>query len=100
MGKLERDFQIKLVKELKEMFVGCIVMKNDSSYIQGIPDLLILYRNKWAALECKKSENESHRPNQDYYVEKMDNMSFASFIYPENKEEVLYELQRALSSRR
>jgi hypothetical protein len=100
MGKLERDFQTKLVKELKEMFVGCIVMKNDSSYIQGIPDLLILYRNKWAALECKKSENESHRPNQDYYVEKMDNMSFASFIYPENKEEVLYELQRALSSRR
>ena len=100
MAKLERDFQAKLIKELKQIFRGCIVMKNDSSYIQGIPDLLILYRDKWAALECKKSATASHRPNQEYYVELMDEMSFASFIYPENKEEVLYELQQTLFSRR
>ena len=37
--KLERDFQSKLIKELKNLFIGCIVMKLDSSYIQGIPDL-------------------------------------------------------------
>ena len=100
MSKLERDFQSRLIKELKQIFKGCIIMKNDSSYIQGIPDLLILYRDKWAALELKKSETASHRPNQEYYVELMDEMSYASFIYPENKEEVLYELQQALFSRR
>ncbi len=100
MGKLERDFQKNLIKELKDIFVGCIVMKNDSSYIQGIPDLLILYNDKWAALEVKKSRVASHRPNQEYYVDKMDDMSFARFIYPENKEVVLDELQQTLFSRR
>lgn len=86
---LENRFQANLIKELKEMFVGCIVMKNDSSYIQGIPDLLVLYNDKWAALECKKNAWAARRPNQEYYVELMDEMSFASFIYPENKDEVL-----------
>lgn len=100
MGKLERDFQRNLIKELKDIFVGCIIMKNDSSYIQGIPDLLILYKDKWAALEVKKSATASHRPNQEYYVDKMDEMSYASFIYPENKEAVLDELQQTLFSRR
>ena len=100
MGKLERDFQRNLIKELKDIFVGCIIMKNDSSYIQGIPDLLILYKDRWAALEVKKSATASHRPNQEYYVDKMNEMSYASFIYPENKEDVLDELQQTLFSRR
>ena len=96
MSKLERDFQRDLIKELKKIFVGCIILKNDSSYIQGIPDLLILFEDKWASLEIKKSATASHRPNQEYYVELMDKMSFSRFIFPENKEEVLYELQEAL----
>lgn len=100
MSKLERDFQRDLIKELKKIFVGCIILKNDSSYIQGIPDLLILFEDRWASLEIKKSETASHRPNQEYYVELMDKMSFSRFIYPENKEEVLYELQQALFTRR
>lgn len=89
---LENKFQSRLVKELKELFSGCIVMKNDSSYIQGIPDLLVLYKNKWASLECKKNARSSKRPNQEYYVDRMNDMSFAKFIYPENKDEVLDEL--------
>ena len=96
MGRLERDFQAKLIKELKVMFKGCIIVKNDPNYIQGIPDLLILYNDRWAALEVKKSEIAHHQPNQEYYVDLMDQMSFAAFIYPENKEEILYELQQAL----
>ena len=92
---LERDFQAKLIKELKMIFKGCIIMKNDSSYIQGIPDLIILFEDKWAALEVKKSATASHRPNQEYYVEKMNNMSFSRFIYPENKDEVLSKLKKA-----
>ena len=97
---LENRFKTNLINELEEMFPGCMVLHLDPNEIQGIPDLLILYKDKWAALEGKKSANESHRPNQDYYVNLMNNMSFAAFIYPENKEEVLYELQKAFRVRR
>ena len=90
---LESKFQSNLIKELKKEFDGCIVMKNDSSYIQGIPDLVILHKDRWASLEVKKNAKASHRPNQDYYVDKMNNMSFSRFIYPENKDEVLDDLR-------
>lgn len=96
----ESRFQRDLIRDLEDLFPGCIVMKMDANYIQGIPDLLILYKNRWAALECKKGEFEHHQPNQDYYISVMDKMSFASFIYPENKQEVLDELQRAFRVRR
>ena len=92
----ESRFQRKLIEEIEELFPGCIVMKNDPNYIQGIPDLLILYKNKWAALECKRSERDHHQPNQDYYISIMNDMSYASFVYPENKEVVLDELQSTL----
>lgn len=95
---LEKDFQSKLIAELKCRFPGCIVMKNDSSYIQGIPDLLILYNNCWASLECKKSSRAKRQPNQEYYVGRMNEMSFSKFICPENKEEVLNELQQTFES--
>ena len=73
-------------------------MKTDPTYIQGIPDLLILFKNKWASLEVKKSISASKRPNQEYYVDKMNEMSFSKFICPENKEEVLDELRKAFKS--
>ena len=95
---LESDFQAKLIQELKAMFVGCIITKSDSNHIQGIPDLLILYNDKWAALECKKSAKAKKQPNQEYYVGRMNEMSFSRFICPENKEEVLHELQQAFKS--
>lgn len=95
---LENRFKTKLVSEIKEMFPGCMVLHLDPNEIQGIPDLLILYKDKWAALEGKKNATASHRPNQNYYVNKMNEMSFAAFIYPENKEEVLYDLQRSFES--
>lgn len=98
MSKLERDFQKNLIKELKKIFPGCIVMKTDPTYIQGIPDLLVLFKSKWASLECKKSTTASKRPNQSYYVDLMDKMSFSRFICPENKEQVLSELQRLFES--
>lgn len=89
----ESKFQADLKKELKQMFPGCIVTKLDSGDIQGIPDLLVLYKDKWATLENKRNAKASKRPNQDYYVDKMNEMSFSRFIYPENKEEVLNELR-------
>lgn len=94
MSKLENKFQSDLKKELKERFPDCIVTKLDANDIQGIPDLLVLYKNKWATLECKKSEKARQQPNQPYYVEKMNDMSFSRFIYPENKDDVLDELEK------
>lgn len=96
----ENIFQSNLIKEIKNLFPGCIILKNDPDYLQGIQDLTVLYEDKWALLECKKSATAAHQPNQDYYVEKADNMSFSRFIYPENKEEVLNELQQAFRPRR
>ena len=96
--RLESGFQDKLVKDLKQIFPGCLVFKMDQ--IQGIPDILILYENHWAALECKKSKYATHRPNQDYYVDKLNKMSFSRFIYPENKQEVLDEIQQTLRVKR
>lgn len=94
---LENKFQSKLIKELKEEFPGCMVLKNDPTYIQGVPDLLVLYKDRWAGLEVKKSAKAKHQPNQDYYVNKMNEMSYSSFIYPENKDNVLNELRTTFS---
>ena len=95
---LESQFQSKLIKKLKKILPGCLVMKTDPTYIQGLPDLLILFNDRWAVLECKKSGTASHRPNQDYYVDRMNEMSFARFIYPENEEEILHDLQQAFKT--
>lgn len=97
-SRLESGFQDKLIKEIKEMFEGCLVFKMDQ--IQGIPDLLVLYKNKWASLECKRSANAKRRPNQEYYVGLMNEMSFSRFVSPENKEEVLSDLSKAFKSGR
>lgn len=91
----ESAFQKGLIDDLKKRFPGCIVLKNDPNYIQGVPDLLVLYKGHWAALECKKAKHASHQPNQDYYVERMNEMSFSRFVYPENKEDVLNGLQQS-----
>ena len=96
--KRESAFQAELIKEIKDRFPGCVVLKNDANYLQGFPDLTILYEDKWAILETKRNGSSSHRPNQDYYVEKLNEMSFSSFIYPGNKEEVLNDLQQAFRS--
>lgn len=94
---LERDFQRKLIRAIRERFSGCIVLKNDPDYIQGIPDLTVFYEDKWATLEVKKSASAARRPNQEHYVRRMNEMSFSAFIFPENKEEVLNELAKHFS---
>jgi len=96
----ESDYQLKLRKKIEAMLPGCIVTKNDPNIIQGIPDLTVFYKKKWATLEVKKSANAEIQPNQPEYVEKMNKMSFSRFIYPENEKEVLNELQQALCPRR
>lgn len=94
---LERKFQSELIKELKKRFPGCVVLKNDANYIQGFPDLTILHKDRWAVLECKKGEKEKHQPNQDYYVEKLNGMSYSAFICPENKQQIMSELEKIFS---
>lgn len=98
MKRPEDKFRDDLIKEIRHRFDGSIVLKNDPDYIQGIPDLLVIHGDKWAALECKRSSNASHRPNQDYYINKMNRMSYAAFIYPENKDDILDALQQAFGA--
>lgn len=93
-SRLESGFQDRVVREIKDALPGCMVFKMDQ--IQGIPDLLVLHRDRWASLECKREQNAKRQPNQEYYVGRMNEMSFSRFIYPENKEEVLHDLYEAL----
>lgn len=97
-SRLESGFQDRLISEIKGMFPGCMVFKMDQ--MQGIPDLLILHGDRWASLENKRSANAKKQPNQEYYVDRMNEMSFSRFIYPENKEEVLHELRQAFEPKR
>ncbi len=91
---IESQYQNKIIKKLKKMFPDCEIIKNDASYQQGFPDLLILWNSFWAILEVKLSRLANVQPNQDYYIEKLGKMSFAAYIYPENEKEVLCALQQ------
>lgn len=96
----ESVYQNKVIKKIRKLLPGCVILKNDPEYIQGIPDLLVLYSDRWAMLEVKGSAHAPQQPNQGYYVDLFDEMSFSAFIFPENEEEVLDDLQRSLSSGR
>lgn len=95
---LENEYQAGLIKRIKERFPDSLILKNDPNYIQGVPDLSIFTPNGWAMLEVKKGPKAPHRPNQDYYVSSLGEWSFTSFIFPENEEEVLDAMERALQS--
>lgn len=94
----EAAYQSNLIKKLNRLFPGCFVLKNDSSHCQGMPDITLLWRDRWATLEVKTSASSVRQPNQEYYVHQMDDMSFSAFVYPENEEAVLLALQEAFAS--
>jgi len=97
---LETTYQNKVIKKLRRLFPDAIILKNDPGYLQGVPDLVILVQDRWATLEVKTSAKATRRPNQEYYVEVMDNMSFSAFICPENEDEVLDALQQTFRASR
>lgn len=92
----ENQYQGRLIKKLRKTFPDAFIIKTDPNYLQGIPDILILERDRWASLEVKVTANARHQPNQDEYVAQMNDMSFSRFIYPENEKEVLHDLEQAL----
>ena len=94
MAKLESKFQKEFIDEAKSRYPGCVALKNDSSYIQGFPDWTLLYKDKWAVLEMKKERGARKQPNQEYYVDKLNSMSFSRFVFPENKEEVFDDVDK------
>jgi hypothetical protein len=96
----EGRFKDELVADLQRLFPGCHILWNNAGLQTGIPDMLILWQNKWAMLEPKRSATAAHQPNQDWFIDRFNDMSFAAFVFPENKEEVLDDLQRAFRSRR
>lgn len=100
MGKRENEYQSELILRIKERFPGCEVLKNDPQYIQGIPDLTVLTEDGWALLETKRGPKAAKQPNQTFYVNRFDKMSFSAFIHPENEQEVLDALQRSFETRR
>lgn len=92
----ESKYQSELIKKLRLLFPDSIILKNDPGYLQGVPDLVIFYRDRYALLEVKATEDSPIQPNQQYYVDRFNGMSFAAFVYPSNEEEVLDGLVRSL----
>lgn len=95
----ESVFERKFIEELESIFPGCVIIKI-FPFCQGMPDRIILFENRWAMFEVKKERTSKHQPNQDEYVKHFNSMSYASFVYPENKDQVIHELQQALRSGR
>lgn len=96
----ESMYQLELIKRIRDRFPGCTILKNDPAYMQGIPDIIILYGNTWAMLEVKRTPTSTTRPNQSYFVDKFNEMSFAAFINPDNEEDVLNALQSTFGAPR
>lgn len=100
MDKLESEFQTRLVKQLEELIPGCFILVKPGYYIQGFPDLLVLYKNMWVALECKRSESAPYEPNQPWYLAELDSMGYAATIYPENSKEIIDEVLQSFGLKR
>lgn len=100
MSKFESKFQKDFLDEAKRRYPGCIALKNDSGYIQGFPDWTLLYKDKWAVLEMKKERGARKQPNQEYYVDLLNNMSFSRFVFPDNQEEVFEDLDTFFKRKR
>lgn len=97
--KKEADFKSKLYKEIRNKFPGTEVIPNDAGYLQGFPDATVYLPNgKYVLLEGKRTENSARQPNQDYYVNDSPLSPNAMFVYPENKKEVLKEIERRYKS--
>lgn len=92
---LERNWQAGFIEDIRAALPGCYIIKTSANYIQGFPDLLVLYKNRWAALECKRSNNAAKQVNQEYYVGQLNDLSFSAFVSYQNQEEILHELQQA-----
>lgn len=99
----ERDYQPVFIKKVRALFPGCVILKNNPNYMQGVPDLIVLWNDRWAMFEVKRSRpltSADFEPNQEWYIEELDKMSFCACVYPENEQEVLSALQRAFTARR
>ena len=95
MALLEKDYQMQLITKIEHLLPTCLVEKNDPNYIQGIPDLTVCVGPYFAALEVKRGPNDSHQPNQDWYIQRFqDTGAFAAFVYPENERKVLADMYR------
>lgn len=92
----ETPFKLSVKTELQEQFPGCVLLNMDPlTTFQGIPDLLVLFRGRWAMLEFKRHSSAARQANQEFYVKMFNDMSYSSFISPENKEEVFNALHKA-----
>lgn len=92
----ESEFKKRLMREIERQYPGAVILKNDANARQGIPDHIILFGPRWAMFEAKAYQYSHRQPNQQYYIDVLNQMSFASFVYPQNKEWFLNELQQAL----
>ena len=94
----KNGFHSDVRKRLKKEFPECEVHKLDPTEIQGSPDLVLLCPITWATLEVKGNKKANIQPNQEFYVNKHNKMSFSNFINPENENEVFDKLHKHVNN--
>ena len=89
----EADFQKTIVRWLRSK--GCLVLKyqQNATTRAGIPDIIFLKEGFWGAIEVKKSKTAKYRPGQKEMVAKMNEMSWAKVVFPENWADTRKELE-------
>lgn len=93
---LEKDFQKDFIHKIKTLLPNSIAIKNDANYLQGFPDWTVIDGPRVYVFEAKAFKKANRQPNQEYYINAINAAGgFARFVYPENMQEVLDEIQRA-----
>lgn len=93
----ESTFQHKLIKMLRKIPKSSFIVK-EAKAIRGIPDIIGCIDGTYVALEVKKNKGEAQKNTgriclQKKFIRDIQCVGgYASFIYPENHEEILEEL--------
>lgn len=92
----EQKLQTEITKWLRQK--GCYVIKlNATAGVPvGAPDVLALKDGFWVALEIKASKTAHKQPLQQETIDKLDEWSYAKFVWPDNWPLIQSELERML----
>lgn len=90
--KLESTFEKEFCKALRQTLGERYTYTFKLTAAKGIPDRLILYKDKYALLEFKQYKNAKKQPGQETWVGHFDNLAYAAIVYPENAEKVMQDI--------
>lgn len=93
---MEKKVQTKLIKFLRSKGFYVIKTHPGMGTPTGCPDVIALGEGFYCCFECKGSKVSKWQPLQRETIEKLNVMSFAWAVYPENYDDVICLVNRLL----